>query len=46
MDPEEDKILLNVQLELLKDNLEQLGLRIHTKPGKFIPASTSIDWLG
>ena len=43
---EEDKRLLNVQLHCFKTNLEALGLRIHSKPGKFIEASQEIEWLG
>ena len=46
LSPNEDKALLDVQLRCLKHNLERLGIQVHDKPGKVIPASTSIDWLG
>ena len=42
----EDEALLNVQLELLRINLEALGVRVHTKVGKLIRATRSISWLG
>ena len=31
---------------MLRLNLEQLGVSVHTKAGKLIPATTSITWLG
>ena len=38
----EDKALLNIQLQCFRENLEGLGIQIHTKPGKLITATQNI----
>ena len=43
---EQDEHVLNLQLHTLKLVLEQLGMKIHSKPGKLIPATQCIEWIG
>ena len=43
---EQDEQVLNLQLHTLKLVLEQLGMKIHSKPGKLIPATQTIEWIG
>ena len=46
LDPLDDEKVLNLHLECLKHNLEELGVKVHTKTGKYIAATQSIEWLG
>ena len=44
--PENDRAELAIKLWDFKSKCEQLGLRVHEKPGKLIWPTTAIDWLG
>lgn len=42
----EDEAMLNQRLSRFKMCLEEMGVRVHSKPGKMIWASQSIEWVG
>ena len=44
--PEKARALLNTQLLYLKFTLELCGLKVHSKKGKLIFATQTIDWPG
>ena len=46
LDVNEDKALLEMQLMCLKDKLEFIGIEVHDKPGKLIPPTQEVEWLG